>query len=436
MEQEKRCVRLFPLLGILAAVAVGALWAAANSQENAIKEQGFSANKKGALEALSIKAIAEPAKAKADLAKADGAKDASVMSDEEQQMQQIEMLLNSLTLEEKVAQMFFVTPEELTGARTVTETDEAAKAALDTYPVGGLVFFSHNLLTPEQTKAMLYDVQQYALQTQGVPLFLGVDEEGGRVLRIGAKKAFGVEKVKAMGSIAAKQGIEGVYCAADTIGGYLKELGFNVDFAPDADVITNASNRVIGDRSFGTDPETVADMAWRYSEGLHDNQILACYKHFPGHGGTVEDSHSGYAYSYKNLEELKEAELVPFQQGCGKGVDFIMASHISAPNVTGSDVPASLSELFVTDILRNEMGYQGIVITDSLSMGAVCSHYSPEEAAVLAVQAGCDMLLMPQDFERAYQAVIDAVSSQRITQQRIDESVARILKAKQYLPLV
>lgn len=233
-----------------------------------------------------------------------------------------------------------------------------------------------------------------------------------------------------MGVLAEQNDTEVIHTAASTIGTYLSDLGFNVDFAPDTDVITNEANQVIGDRSFGSDPSVVADMAWAYRKGLHEHGILACYKHFPGHGGTIEDSHNGYAYSYKTLEELKEIELVPFQSGCDKGIDFIMVSHVSTPNITGSDIPATLSRQIVTDLLRQEMGYQGIIITDSLNMGAVSEHYSPQEAAVMAVQAGCDMLLMSDYFEPSYSAVLDAVADGRIREEDIDASVSRIIEAK------
>lgn len=342
----------------------------------------------------------------------------------------IDEIVNSLTLEEKVAQMFFVTPESITGAETVIQAGRTTKDAFVKYPVGGLVYFAPNLISGEQTKEMLSNVQNYALERLSLPVFLGVDEEGGRVLRIGNNPDFHVEKVEAMGILAEAGDNDVIYDAGNTIGAYLADLGFNVDFAPDADVLSNADNEVIGDRSFGTNPDIVAEMAWAYTEGLHHNGVLASYKHFPGHGGTVEDSHSEYAYSYKTLEELKVMELVPFQSGSEKGVDFIMVSHISTPEVTGSDIPASLSELWITDILRNDMGYEGIIITDSLSMGAISNHYEAGEAAVMAVNAGCDMLLMPSDFETAYKAVLNAVKDETISQEQIDQTLRRIIKAK------
>lgn len=349
---------------------------------------------------------------------------------EERVTEQAERILASMTLEEKAAQLFFVTPESLTGYSRVTAAGENTEKALLECPVGGIVYFAQNLENPAQTTEMLARTQQYAQAKHGIPLFLGVDEEGGRVRRIGKNAEFGVERVEAMGTLAESGDENAIYQAGNTVGAYLADLGFNVDFAPDADVLTNAENQVIGDRSFGTDADTVAQMAWEFTRGLHENRILAAYKHFPGHGGTVEDSHTGYAYLHKTMEELREAELVPFLDGCRRGVDFIMVSHISAPEVTGDDTPASMSSVFVQELLRDEMGYEGIIITDSYSMGAITEHYPAGEAAVLSIEAGCDMILMPQDLKEAHTAVLNAVAEGRISEARIDESVRRILKAK------
>lgn len=336
----------------------------------------------------------------------------------------------AMTLEQKAAQIFFITPEGLTGVDTATVMGSLTEAALQQYPVGGLVYFGKNLVSPEQTRDMLTKTQDYMCGLQGFPIFLGVDEEGGRVLRVGAKSAFGVERIEAMGKLAQQQDTQVIFNAGNTIGAYLADLGFNLDFAPDADVLTNENNQVIGDRSFGTDPQTVADMAWSFVQGLHANNVLAAYKHFPGHGGTTEDSHTGYAFSYKTLEELKSVDLVPFQSGSDQGVDFIMVAHISVPEVNGSDIPASLSETLVTDVLREQMGYEGIIITDSLSMGAIANYYTSAQSAVLAFSAGCDMLLMPGNFQEAYTAVLEAVRNGTISEERLEESVYRILLAK------
>lgn len=343
---------------------------------------------------------------------------------------EIEEIIDTMTLEEKVSQLFMVTPEALTGVGTATRAGETTKNAIDEYPVGGVIYFSKNLTSPEQTKEMLSSTQQYASEHMGFPVFLSVDEEGGEVARIGSNAAFGTERVGNMSDVGARGDTQEAYDAGSTIGAYLKELGFNMDAAPDADVLTNPQNQVVKNRSFGSDPQLVASMAAAQLEGLGDQGITGMYKHFPGHGGTTGDSHAGYAYVDDTLEELKNGALVPFQDGIDNGVDVIMVSHIACPNVTGDDTPATLSKTMITDILRDDMGFDGMVMTDALDMGAITAQYSPGEAAVKSLIAGADMLLMPEDFQSAYQGVLDAVGNGTLTEERIDESVRRILKVK------
>ena len=220
------------------------------------------------------------------------------------------------------------------------------------------------------------------------------------------------------------------YDVGKNLASYLKEIGFNIDFAPDADVITNSGNTVIGDRSFGEDPQLTADMAAQVVRGLQDNGVSACLKHFPGLGGTVEDSHEERAYTDKTLEEMEQKEMIPFIEGIKAESDLIMAGHISIPKSLGDDTPASLSEKVLTGLLRDKYGYDGLIITDALDMKAVSGVYSPAEASVKALQAGADMLLMPEDFKAAYRGVLDAVRSGDLSQERIDASVERILRLK------
>ncbi|WP_408071790.1 glycoside hydrolase family 3 protein [Butyrivibrio sp. JL13D10] len=342
----------------------------------------------------------------------------------------IEIYLEKMSIEQKVAQLLFTTPEGLTGKQQVTEFGKISKEKYDDIPVGGLYYSSGSLQNPAQTKALLKDTQDYATEATGIPVFLGIDEEGGRVLRVGNQEVFGVKKIEPMYQVAQSGGEEAVSESANYIGSYLADLGFNTDFAPDADVFTNADNTVIGDRSFSSDPDEVARMARTYANGLKNAGILTTYKHFPGHGNTSEDSHEGYAYSYKTLEELEKCELIPFKDGADGCADFIMVSHISTPKITGDNTPASLSYKIVTELLRQELGYDGVVITDALGMGAISEHYSLGESGVLAIEAGCDMLLMSGDVIPCYEAVLAAVNEGRITKDRIDESVRRILKLK------
>ena len=339
-------------------------------------------------------------------------------------------ILNSMTTEEKAAQIFFVTPEAITGVQTVTAAGEATKAALEKYPVGGLVYFSANLISPEQTRTMLANTWAYSQEVMKVPVYLGVDEEGGTVARVASNPAFSVTQYQGMRAIGDTGDPSQAYQAAQTISSYLKDLGFNMDFAPDADVITNPENKVIGNRSFGTDPQLVGDMVSAAVKGFRDQVMASCIKHFPGHGGTKGDTHEGYAYTDRTVEQMESAELLPFRSGIEAGVEFIMASHISAPNTPAGDTPASLSSYMLTDLLREQMGYQGLVITDAMNMGAISQQYSSAQAAVQAFQAGADMILMPENFTEAYNGILQAVQSGQITQERLDTSVLRILETK------
>ena len=339
-------------------------------------------------------------------------------------------MLDSLSLEQKVAQMFFITPESLTGYSRVTQAGNASKEAFAKYPVGGLVYFAQNLRDPEQTRTMLGNMQQFSEEQTGLPLFLGVDEEGGTVVRIADNAAFGVENIGDMADIGATGDSSKAYDVGETLAGYLKDLGFNVDFAPVADVFSNPKNTVIGKRSFGSDPNVVSEMVVQAVEGLQDNGVAATVKHFPGHGNTTQDSHSGYASSDRTLEELQSMEFLPFEAGIAAGTDFIMVGHITLPNATEEQSPSSINKEVVTDMLRTGLGYSGLIITDAMNMGAITQEYKSAEAAVKAIQAGVDIVLMPEDFQAAYEGVLAAVEDGTLTEERIDESVARIIAEK------
>lgn len=339
-------------------------------------------------------------------------------------------ILESMTLEEKVCQLFMITPEALTGVGTVVQAGTSTKNAIDQYPVGGLIYFSQNLQDPGQTRTMLANTQQYAKERTGFPIFLSVDEEGGQVARVGSNPAFGVEKIGNMSDVGSRGDTQEAYEVGSTIGAYLSDLGFNMDAAPDTDVLTNPNNQVVKYRSFSSDPQLVTEMAASELRGLNEQGIIGMYKHFPGHGGTTDDSHEGYAYVDDTLEELKSGAFVPFKDGIDNGIQVIMVSHISCPNVTGDNTPATLSKMMITDILRNDMGFDGMVITDAMNMGAITAQYSSSEAAVAALNAGVDMLLMPEDFQSAYQGVLGAVKDGTVSEERIDESVRRILELK------
>lgn len=307
---------------------------------------------------------------------------------------------------------------------------EATREAFNAYPVGGIIYFSQNLIGPEQTRTMLMNTQSYARERSGFPVFLSVDEEGGTVARVGSNPAFGVPVFGNMSDVGSRGDEQEAYEIGSEIGAYLSSLGFNMDAAPDTDVLTNPANEVVSYRSFGSDPALVSRMAAAELRGLNDQGIIGMYKHFPGHGGTTADSHEGYVYVEENLDQLKSQALVPFQNGIDDGVRVIMVSHIACPNVTGDNTPATLSKTLITDLLREEMGFDGMVITDALNMGAITEQYTADQAAVNAVLAGADMLLMPADFQTAYQGILNAVAEGTLTEERINDSVRRILEIK------
>jgi beta-N-acetylhexosaminidase len=207
----------------------------------------------------------------------------------------------------------------------------------------------------------------------------------------------------------------------------------DIDFAPVADVNTNPLNPVIGDRAFGDDPATAAALVKQVIFGLHESGVASCIKHFPGHGDTSTDTHTGYAETGKTWEEMLNCEMIPFRAGIEAGTELLMTAHIAAPAVTGSDVPATMSHIFLTEKLRGELGYRGLIITDALSMGAIRDKYTSAEACIACIEAGADILLMPYDYFEAFDGVVQAVEEGRLTEERIDESLYRILRLKQKL---
>lgn len=266
----------------------------------------------------------------------------------------------------------------------------------------------------------------------GSPL-LCIDEEGGRVAYIANNGNFNVEKFTSMESIGQTGDPTKAYYCGNTIGTYLHKYGFDIDFAPVADVNTNPENRVIKDRAFSDDPYVAAPMVTSYLQGLRDAGVEGCIKHFPGHGDTKADTHHGYAESLKTWEEISNCEMTTFKAGIRSGCRLIMTAHISLPNVKGAEMPATMSSLILQDKLRGELGYQNIIVTDALKMQAITKHYGSEEAAIKGIQAGLDIMLIPLHFTKAFDAVVNAVNTGVISEERINQSVRRILKLKKAL---
>lgn len=331
-------------------------------------------------------------------------------------------LLAEMTLHEKVCQLFVVQPADLVpGAGKVTAAGEATQRALERYPVGGLLYDASNLVDLAQTHTMLTKVQSYSK----IPLILTCDEEGGRVNRlmhtIGTTYIGPMLEFKDQGPGKAAEN-------AKTIAADMKFCGFNMDLAPVADVWSNPSNTVIGDRAYSDDFHQAAGLVAAAVGGFHEGGVACTLKHFPGHGDTSADSHYGSVYVYKTLDELRAAELIPFRAGIEAGADAVMMGHLIIADA--DEQPALLSYKIVTELLREELGFGGVVITDSLKMQAMTDHYGSGDIAVGAVQAGVDLLLSPQDLGEAVAALTQAVEDGTISTQRLDESVLRVLRLK------
>ena len=356
---------------------------------------------------------------------------------------EVEAQLKQMALREKVGQMFYVRPEVLdttihyghTGGIDVTIADLAniklqavnatMQAVNEKYPVGGIILYAHNIGNEAQLATFIPQIRAL----KGSPL-LCIDEEGGRVARIGNNPNFNVKKFESMDSIGKTGDPANAYYCGNTIGTYLKKYGFDIDFAPVADVNTNPENIVIGKRAFSDDPSVAAPMVTNYLQGLKDAGITGCLKHFPGHGDTKSDTHYGYAQSLKTWDEMMNCEMITFRAGIEWGCQLIMTAHIATPNVTGTDLPATMSSLILQDKLRGLMGYKNIIITDDMEMGAITQQFTSAEAAVGCILAGADIVLGPQNFIEAFEAVVKAVEKGIITEERINQSVRRILKLK------
>lgn len=343
----------------------------------------------------------------------------------------VQQKIDSMTLEQKVAQLFVVTPEQLTGVSQAVVAGSATQRALDDIPVGGLCYFAQNITGSQQLRDLLANTCDIASRSgAGIAPFLAVDEEGGLVARVANSGYFDVKSFSNMAEIGAAGDETKAAYVGTTIGTYLHEIGFNVDFAPVADVLTNPHNEVIGPRAFSSDPDVVAQMVSAEVAAMLETGTMPCIKHFPGHGDTAGDSHTGAVVSTRTADEIRACEYKPFQAGIEAGCPFVMVGHIETPSLAADSLPASLSKTMITDELRGRLGFEGVVISDSFVMGAITQRCAPDDVAVRFIQAGGDMILMPENLQEAYRGVLAAVDGGAIEESRIDESVERILEVK------
>ena len=363
-----------------------------------------------------------------------------------------ETVLRGMSLREKVAQMMIVSfrtwkevPEgenpKSDGRVPVTELNDEIRSMLARNRFGGILLFGENFRDPEQTLRLVSDMQKGG----GVPRLIFVDQEGGNVNRV----SFSTTGVGSM-ALGASADAENARKMAAIHGKEIGLMGIHADFAPVVDINSNPANPVIGIRSFSDDPQTVSAFGCAYLEGLHDAGIIAALKHFPGHGNTATDSHTGFPLIGSTYEELKALELIPFQAAIQAGADMVMTAHIQYPQIeketypsvsTGEQVylPATMSRVILTDILRHDMGFDGVIVTDALDMKAITDNFSMEDTLTLTIQAGVDLLILPAVYDSGHLRDLDTylnmavalVESGRIEEGRIDESVLRILKLKE-----
>ena len=320
---------------------------------------------------------------------------------EEEKPSLVDETLAGMTLHEKVCQMMFVTPEELTGEDGVTVAGDATRQALENYPVGGIVYFAKNLESQDQVKEMIDNSQKYS----SIGLFVATDEEGGVVNRL--MDTVGTTYIGSM-YYYKDDGDETAYENAYTIANDMSALGFNLDFAPVADVWSNPDNTVIGERAYSDDYAQAAELVGNAVKGFNDGGVMCTLKHFPGHGDTAEDSHYSSAYVHRTKEEIMADEMQPFRSGIEAGAEFVMVGHLIVPDI--DEVPATLSYKIATGILRDELKFEGVAITDSFEMESIADNYSVDDAVVMSVKAGMDMILQPKDMASAVNSIEQAVA--------------------------
>ena len=329
-----------------------------------------------------------------------------------------------MSIEQKVAALFFVTPEQLLGIETpVTEVGSSVSEKLNQYPVGGIVLKEGNITSAEGLSEMVSNLQVFTQNS----LFIGISDEGGEDSPF-ITSGISENVIASQKEIAESLGNTGAYSAGISLGSELKQFGFNVDFAPLADVSLKDGS-IAEQKGFGKDAATNAELARNVVKGLTDQSIFAGVKYFPGYGDATQEGNGGQIISQRTRDDLKE-EYAPYQEAIYAGANFLMISLLSLPKIRGDKRPASLSPEIITDIVRDEWGYDGIVITDYMDKSCIYQKYTYAEAAVGAIEAGADMILSTKNFAKSYNGILDAVKKGQLTEERIDQSLTRIYKVK------
>lgn len=335
----------------------------------------------------------------------------------------VNALIEVMPLEDKVAGLFIVTPESITGVGTAVKAGDGTKKALAKYAVGGIVYASKNIKSEEQFREMLENTEIYSKYS----LFLAVEEEGGKFSTV-ANAGIGT-KVDSAKTIGESGDADVAYQSGVTLGANLSGVGINLNFAPVADPAV-VDNSWLKERSYGSEAQQAGAMASSCMQGMQSQGVTACVKFFPGVGSTAENPEKGLSGTDRTEEQFRSQEFPAFQTVIDSGAEMIMVSGVAAPGLTGNNEPCVFSSRVVTDILRGELGFEGVIISDALDMTAISDYNGSEEAAVMALKAGCDMLYVPENFEKAYNGILQAVQDGTISEERINDALRRIYRIK------
>ena len=344
----------------------------------------------------------------------------------------IKKILDTMTADEKIGQLIIINVREDSSGKPFTAMNDELSQRIDRIKPGGVILFGGSIVNIPQITGFIEELQSIS----NIPLFISADVEGGSISRLHSSDKMHATLLPDNIVIGRKGDTYSASVKGRIIGRELFALGINLNLAPVADVLTNPANTVIGPRSFGTDPQMVSEMISSTVLSMREEKVGTVLKHFPGHGDTLQDTHTGTVSVNHNLERLSSTELLPFLSGINAGTDGIMTAHILVPEITGNQLPSTLSHKMVTEILRGSLGFNGIVMTDSMGMGAITRRWSGGEAALMAVEAGIDLILNPHTADQAFDALQSAYEKGRISEERLNASLYRILKSKMELEIM
>ena len=341
-----------------------------------------------------------------------------------------------LSTEEKIGQTLMLSLRTDANGKqrkkpVVAVDDELARELEELRP-GGIILYAENLVDPAQTERLISDLQAVS----GIPLFVAVDEEGGRVDRLASNPSMKAPSLPPNLDIGRTGQSSLAYEKGKLVGEEVSSLGFNVAFSTIADIFTNPKNKVIGDRSYGSDPALASDFVEQEVRGIQEFPVIAVLKHFPGHGNTSQDSHLGLASSDRSVEELRAGEFLPFEAGIGAGARGVMVGHIILPNAAEPNLPSSFSATVIQTMLRGGAGFEGLIFTDSLEMQGASPEVEGADRALCSFLAGADVLVEPPEPESSFHAMLDAYRSGAIDDARLDATVKKIMEAKTALGLI